>query len=164
MIGPTVEDAGLAGAAGALGAGGQHAHPGILHDSRIDRSGGTVRVSPLRTSSTSNASVRTGAVIGRAANRSTCNAAGRPGGAALLDRGEQRLGAAAVDEGFRLRGAQQRVEVEQAGLVLRADRNPLAVGGQLVQEGHRGPLPPAVDELPLGTGRGSPPRSSAGSA
>ena len=32
-------------------------------------------------------------------------------------------------------------------LVLRPDGDPVAVGGELVEEGHGGPLPAAVDQL-----------------
>src|SRR4029079_14214879 len=47
--------------------------PASSTTSRIDRSGGIVRVSSLAASSTSKASGRTGAVSGRAAKRSTCS-------------------------------------------------------------------------------------------
>ena len=47
--------------------------PASSTTSRIERSGGIVRVSSLAASSTSKASARTGAVSGRALNRSTCS-------------------------------------------------------------------------------------------
>ena len=113
VVGDAVEDGRLAGAAGAFPAGGQDADAGLLDASRIDFSGGTVRVSPLWARWTSMASCSTGSVSGLATNRSTCSEPFGPGGAALLDGVEQRLGPAAVDLGVGLRFAEQAVEVDE---------------------------------------------------
>ncbi len=71
VVGQAVQDGGLAGAAGALGAGRQDPDPGFLDDVQDRAVRGTVRLTWLRASSTSKASARTGAVSGRALNRST---------------------------------------------------------------------------------------------
>ena len=120
--------------------------------SRMDLSGGTVRVRSLCARWTSNASCSTGSVSGLATNRSTCSEPFGQCAQLLLDRGQQRLGSAAVDLGVGLRPSEQAVEVEQAVFVLRPDRDPVAVGREFVEEGHRGPLPAAVDQLPVGAG------------
>ncbi len=62
--------------------------------------------------------------------------------------GEQRLGTAAVHARPRRRRGQQRVDVEQAALVLRMDRDTLAVGRQFGQERHGRPGPAAVGQPP----------------
>ena len=69
-------------------------------------------------------SSRTGALSVLGGEPLDVQRAARPGRAALLDRVEQRLRPAAVDQRVGSRGAEQRVEVEQAGLVLRARRAP----------------------------------------
>jgi hypothetical protein len=60
---------------------------------------------------------------------------GGPVRAHRLDRGEQRLRAAAIDLGVRLRPAQQRGQIQQAVRVLRAHRHAVAMGRhQLIDE------------------------------
>ena len=137
--------------------------PAASTTSRMDRSGGTVRVRPLRRSSIVERARRAPArSSGRAENRSRCSA--RDGHAALrvLDGGEQRLRPAAVDERVGLRGAQQGRQVEQARLVLRADGHPVAVRRQLVEERHRGAACGRRRRGATRRPRPRPPRSSGG--
>ena len=92
--------------------------------SRIDRSGGTVRSARSGRARPRRRRCAPARSTGLAANRSTCRDAARPRRAVPLDGGQQRLGAAAVDEGVRPRGAEQARQVEQPGLVLRATVTP----------------------------------------
>ena len=149
------EHRGLAGAARPFRAGGQDpdARP-PRRRSRIDASGGTVRVSSLwaRYDLERRRAARLGQRLGDEALDVQGAAAARPCSA------PRRRRAAARDRSSRpgcpVAGlAEQAVQVEQAGLVLRPDRDPVAVGAQLVEEGHGGALPSAVDEPPLGAGR-----------
>ena len=81
---------------------------------------------------------------------------GRPAATAFLDRAQQRLGSAAVDQRAGLWGAEQVGQWQEAALVLRPHRHLVAMGGELVEEGHGGAGPAAVDQPPLraGSGRG----------
>ena len=123
--------------------------PASSTTSRIERSGGTVRVSSLWASYDLE---RLGAgrrgewlgaepldVQGRAASR--CSAPRRRS-AAVRGRSSRRgCPPAACPAAWPGRAARSR----PAG-----DGDPVAVAGQLVEEGHRRPLPAAVDEPPLG--------------
>ena len=77
----------------------------------------------------SNASARAGSATGLGAKRSTCRDFAGQARQCCFDRGQQRFGAAAVDQCVRRAGAQERRQIQQAGFVLRAHRDPVAVAG-----------------------------------
>ena len=164
VVGIAVEDGCLAGAAGAFAAGGQHADAGLLDRRRgSDVSGGTVSVRSLWARCDLEGLVPDGLGEWLGDEPLHVQRARRPGGAVLLDGVEQRLGAAAVDRGVRLRVCRAgRARSSKPVLVLRPDGDAVAVGGELVEEGHGRALPAAVDESPLARRRprrrGSSPR------
>src|ERR1700677_523271 len=75
----------------------------------------------------------------------------RPRRTPLLYRVEQRFGAATVDCSIRHWPAEERVEVDQALIVLWPDRKPVTEGGHLLEIGHGGPRPGAVHQPPWPT-------------
>ena len=78
--------------------------------------------------------------------------AGPPAGHPLLDRGQQRAGAARVDERVRPRPPQERVEVGQPARVLRPARHPVAVRRELAGERHRPGRAACVEQPPVHAG------------
>ena len=118
--------------------------------SSTERSGGTVRVSPERASSSSKAAAAP--VSGRRDRGEPFDAqrAGRPARALLLHRPQQGLGTAGVHQGALLGHAEVGGEVQEAVLVLRTDEHPVPVRGEAVQERHGGPGAAAVQQTPVG--------------
>ena len=103
-----------------------------------------------QTSSNAPSSASAPAPRGFAEKRSTCRLPAGQARHGLLDRAQQPLGPTAVDERVGLRPPQHGGEIQHPELVLRMDRDAVAVGRELVDEGHRGALPAAVQELPVG--------------
>jgi len=109
-----VKDGGLAGAAGPFAAGGQHLHAGLLRDGQdgpVNRNGqGQVAAPQVNIERLG----QDGLGEGLGHESLDVQGPGRPAGAALLNRVEQRLGSAAVAQRAGLRGAEQVGQGQQA--------------------------------------------------
>ena len=152
VVGQAREHGGLAGAADALPAGGEHLDPGArARASSTDTSGVTVTVVPVRASSTSNGrSCTAGAAAPAATNRSVRSACGGQAAQAASSGGQQRGRAAAVDLDVGAAVAEDAAQVGRSpSSSCGHDLHPVAVAGELVEEGHRAALAAAVEQLPV---------------
>src|ERR1700730_15328643 len=132
VVGDAFEYGCLARAAGAFGAGGEHADAGLLddgQDGRVRRDGeGEVALREVDLECLGQHRLAKG--LGSEAL--DVQGSPGPGGAALLHRSEQGFGTAAIHLGLGLRLTEQAVKVEEARLVLRPYRHLVTVPREFV--------------------------------